>query len=343
MCIRATKAWFFLDEGMVALGAGIKRSADCTMFPATTALQQSNLAGLVFVGELASGKTPRALAPNSTTVLAMDPTSNSSGLSGAYAWHDGMAYIALQHYAGAPTDMTERALSHGPSALVVSNAVRNGTEYEVTQGDNKTIALPVFSALVTHPASVDAHWVGRYAYFVMPVDSAQAVPSMLKEFWMGTTVVANTDALQAVCRRGNGSTPTILQATVASNSSGRVAAARAGCWDVLIPSAQPSCRDGIACSGAIVQVRQGADGRVSVSVAVPTRRYQDQRTMTIVLLGPKLSGTACTVVADGTAVTVPMNQSQLQPGATNTVICVQATGTAITKTDALAITKPLHN
>jgi hypothetical protein len=38
-----------------------------------------------------------------------------------------------------------------------------------------------------------------------------------------------------------------------------------------------------------------------------------------------------------------MNQSQLQPGATNTVICVQATGTAITKTDALANTKPLHN
>ena len=312
----------------MGLGAGIRRSAECTMFPATTALQQSNLAGPVFVGELASGHLPRALAPNSTAVLAMDPTSDSSGLSGAYAWHDGMAYIALQHCDGAPT---ERVLRHGPSALVVSNAVRNGTEYEVTQGDNKTIALPVFSALVTHPASVDAQWVGQYAYFVMPVDSAQTVPSMLKEFLVGTTVVANTDALQAVCRRGNGSTPTILQATVATNSSGSVAAARAGCWDVLVPSAQPSCHDGIACSGAIVQVRQDGDGRVSVSVAVPTRRYHDQRTMTVVLLGTKLSGTACTVVANGTAVTVPMNRSQQQPGATNTVICVQATGAAFMK------------
>jgi hypothetical protein len=316
-CIRATKSWFFFDACALALGAGLGRSGACSGFPATTAIQQSNLRGDITVGTLGGGA--RVLAPNSTTALGL--SGGAAAATTAYAWHGGIAYAALPEAPGAGV---------GPSELVVSSRLRSGTEAAVTQGDNATITLPVFSALLTHPPAA-AGWQGQYAYAVVPVGSALATPAALAAVAAAVTVVSNTPALQVVCQRGGGESAgapgAVLQAILTGGGEGggtagqgQVAAAAAGCWDVQVANALPSCR-GWSCSGAIVQVRRTSGGVVSVSVAVPTRTYAQQPRVTVALSGVLLAGPACSQSQNGTIVEVEMNRSRTQSGASNSVAC----------------------
>jgi chondroitin AC lyase len=79
--LQARKAWFFFDEGLVALGAGIRAEAET---PVRTTLNQCHWRGSVFLagtdGPLAAGEYP--LVP------------------GAAFWHDGATYRVLEGAGG---------------------------------------------------------------------------------------------------------------------------------------------------------------------------------------------------------------------------------------------------
>jgi hypothetical protein len=299
-CLEAGKAWFFWGDAVIAMGSDINRIGVCAGLPLTTSIQQSNLLNSsVFVGGTVAGSTVH-LADNSTHICDV-----SSSASCSWVWHNGLVYIILpQPDAGSGT----------PQSLVVSNAVRNGSEYAITQGDNTTLTGAIFSALLSHgPTAANQ----TYAYAVMPctlaTDAAKTAATMQ------LVPLTNRKPIQAACSKGE-----VLQAVVwpteATLSVG-IAGGSAGCWDVQVNS-------GAALAlGLVVQLRKdpGDSSQYVISVAAPaiagTVEAVEPPVATLWIAVLQLTGPNCTVSSrgsqSGTTVTVALDGA----GGTASVQC----------------------
>ncbi|MEX0886544.1 MAG: polysaccharide lyase family 8 super-sandwich domain-containing protein [Phycisphaeraceae bacterium] len=157
--LRARKAWFFDDDAIVALGAGLTADADVL-----TTLNQCRLNGPV-VAEVDGEARPL-------------PAGEHRLDRPAWLWHDGVAYILLQ-----------------PAALRVTNDVQRGSWQRINrQGDDTSVEIEMFTASIDHgPSIVDA----TYAYTIMPgVAAPEAAPAAADD--ASPAVLVNEPARQAV-------------------------------------------------------------------------------------------------------------------------------------------------
>ncbi|MBN1642066.1 MAG: hypothetical protein JXA09_12595 [Anaerolineae bacterium] len=164
--VQARKAWFFMPDGWVALGAGIASASDD---PVTTSINQCLLRSDVLLlrdGEL------EALAGMRL---------RGGDVRGVY--HDGVGYYVL-----------------GAHDVVVRAAEQSGTwtSIEERSPDDRLITQHVFSLWIEHgrrPAG------GGYAYRIVPGLDARGFATHPGRF--PVTVVANDARLQAVASSGS--------------------------------------------------------------------------------------------------------------------------------------------
>lgn len=159
--VQARKAWFFLPDGWVALGAGIHGR---TQDPLTTSINQCLLKSDVLL--LRAGQ-PEALS---------EPSLRSADLGGVH--HDGVGYYLLS-----------------PQETVVRAAPQSGTWTSIQERspDAGIVTQNVFSLWVTHGTRPTG---GRYAYRVVPGLAANAFAAYPSG--SPVRVVANDARLQAV-------------------------------------------------------------------------------------------------------------------------------------------------
>ena len=120
--------------------------------------------------------------------LATSPCALSVG-SCSWVWHAGLLYIVPPTAALGP---------EMPVTLTVSNRVRHGTEFAITQGDNQTLSGAVFTAFLSHGHGTQG--LG-YAYAVVACRTPEDVQSTLQTFG-AVKLVSNTQPVQAVCATG---------------------------------------------------------------------------------------------------------------------------------------------
>eukprot|EP00038_Savillea_parva_P009906 m.186579 g.186579 ORF g.186579 m.186579 type:complete len:944 (-) comp16811_c0_seq1:97-2928(-) len=293
-CIAAGKAWFFTNDTVLAMGANITRGDTCGALPVTTALQQSNLLGSQVVVGGKQGSTMQ-LSDNSTYTC----TVGNDAQECLWVWHAGLVYTVLP--------------SAASQTLIVSNAIRQGTEYAITQGDNTTLTAPIFSVVLSHGAAVGD--IFSYMYAVLPCASPtnahQAVAGLK------TVPIVNAKSVQAVCVPG-GLLQAVLWPAAQTSTNATVAGAVAGCWDVSIGNGAALAM------GMVVQVRTDPINKsVVFSVAAPSAMNVAATTKTmpnisLVISGLEAHGASCTNVGTGaTGVTLSLDPT----GATTSVSC----------------------
>ena len=246
-CVSAGKAWFFADDVTVALGTDIDRGGECADLPLTTSLQQSNLLGSdVYVG--GDGPTePIRLGANST--MSCTP----SQLGCAWVWHAGLLYIIVPtptpSALGSPASPPSPSPPSAPVLLSVSNRVKTGTEFAITQGDNATIVGEVFAAHLSH-----GDGPGRsYGYAVTPCPNVSQAQAVLRS--LSITVLSNQKPVQALCSNSGGDGLRGLQAVLWPTDAGvTVDGAAAGCWNISV-AASPALSHGL-----LVQIRVDSNG-----------------------------------------------------------------------------------
>lgn len=159
--VRARKAWFFLPDGWVALGAGVSGVTDD---PVTTSINQCRL-------------TSDVLLLHGARVATLDATQwRGDELLGVY--HDGVGYYLLES-----------------QDIVVSAAPQSGTwtSIEESTPDTGIVTQDVFSLWIEHGARPSE---GAYAYRVVP-----ALPASDFATYNATspiTVLANDAKVQAL-------------------------------------------------------------------------------------------------------------------------------------------------
>ncbi len=179
--VRAHKAWFFLADGWVALGAGIHSTTDD---PVTTSINQCLLRS-----------EPHLLREGEVAPLA-EPRLCSDDLCGVF--HDGVGYYLL-----------------APQLTVVQAVPQNGTWTSIEEASPNTgvVTQDVFSLWIEHgprtsecAPSEDATSEGAYAYRVVPGlddENFAAYPEASP-----VSVLSNSDRVQAVQASGG----TLVQA-----------------------------------------------------------------------------------------------------------------------------------
>jgi hypothetical protein len=300
----------------VALGANIDRGGGCEDLRLTTSLQQSNLLGsAVYVGGAGSIKPIRLGANSSMSCTPSDP-----GCS--WVWHAGLLYLILPTLGslGLPPLLPS---SSSPVLLSVSNHIKTGTEFAITQGDNATIVGEVFAAHLSH-----GDGPGRsYGYAVTPcADVSQAQTTLQK---LSFVVLSNRKPVQALCS-GLG-----LQAVLWPTDAGvTVDGAAAGCWNISVAASSALSR------GLLVQVRvdgnntstrtgtqvasPGDAAAYVISAVMPAVKWSDAaptEVATVWIAGLRLHGDGCLPSRSllGTTVTVPLDGA----GATKSLRCVE--------------------
>ena len=163
--LTAKKAWFFLGDHLVCLGAGIACKKD---HPVDTTLNQARLKGDVLI---ASGEKIRTLRPEEETAAA--------GATGI--WHRRVAYRFFE-----------------PTGVLVSAKNQTGDWKRVRRAYPDTpVTVPVFTARLEHGKQPrDA----KYAYVVTP-DCDSDVAGRLPADRIA--MIANDAAVQAVADRRN--------------------------------------------------------------------------------------------------------------------------------------------
>jgi chondroitin AC lyase len=157
----AKKAWFFLDEGYVCLGAGITLSND-DRHDVATDVNQTLLAGDVLTNE---STTP---IPYGAHISALGKIS--------WVYHDHVGYIFPAN--------THVSLSAGP---------QSGKWSDIGAGSDQSVALPVFDLWIDHGRSPRD---GTYQYTVLPGLSGREVATRAANSVL--KVLANSDNIQAV-------------------------------------------------------------------------------------------------------------------------------------------------
>ncbi|MDR0863324.1 MAG: polysaccharide lyase beta-sandwich domain-containing protein, partial [Candidatus Symbiothrix sp.] len=161
--LRARKSWFFFDEEIVCLGAGITSE---TYIPVVTTLNQCLLTGDVFAG---SGEKERIISKGEHP---LDSTT--------WVYHNGIAYLF-------PTP---------PASVVLSNQAQTGSWYKVNrQADspNTEISKDVFKLWIDHGRHIDN---AEYQYIVMP--STNKEKTIAASIHPKVEILSNTPDIQAV-------------------------------------------------------------------------------------------------------------------------------------------------
>jgi len=187
----ARKAWFFVEGGAIALGAGIASDGALNV---ATAVEQRLRAGEVWVALDGAPSEPIALQAGNLT-LRTDI---------AWVWHDGVATAFLARPAPASAS----------AAVGVSNRDQSGSLAAiVSTASPAPITLPTFLLYIHHGAATAAS-AGSYAYAVLPsVSSPAAAAAAVAALTASTAVVANSADVQAVCASApNASTAWMLEA-----------------------------------------------------------------------------------------------------------------------------------
>ena len=249
--VQARKAWFFLPDGWVALGAGIRCS---TGDPVTTSINQCLLKSEVLL--LREGE----VAP------LTDPRFYSDNLRGVF--HDGVGYylLAPQHtvvqaapQSGTWTSIEERspdtaAVTQDVFSLWIEHGHRpaeDATSEDASAGDATAECAPAGDATSECAPSEDAASEDAYAYRVVPGldgEDFAAYPDTSP-----VSVPANDARLQAVIS----SRGTLVQAVFHA----------AGC---LILDDGVSVETSVPCA---LMLRRTKDG-ITLSVTEPTQRLE---------------------------------------------------------------------
>lgn len=159
--LSAKKSWFFFDEEVVCLGAGIRSSA---AEPVTTTLNQSWLNGPV---QRSSDRLP----------LGAGKTLNLKGKAQDWIWHDGIAYV----------------FPEGGNFSLSTN-LQKGNWFQINNSHpKKELFGNVFKLWINHGAKPVN---GKYAYIVLP--GVKAAEDMEQYDPGRVQVIANTELLQAV-------------------------------------------------------------------------------------------------------------------------------------------------
>eukprot|EP00041_Stephanoeca_diplocostata_P035263 m.1236375 g.1236375 ORF g.1236375 m.1236375 type:complete len:1049 (-) comp24666_c0_seq8:2367-5513(-) len=269
-CIEVGKAWFYFDDVVIAMGAGLTTSNESTCpsiaaAAVTTSLQQCNLVGPVYHGTAVLGggggsvsSGPTWLPDNTTQSLplassGMVTRTGRASYPTVWAWHNGIAYVAVAAEESVLGSQTQ------PHALVVAARNQTGSLYDITQGDNTTITKPIMSAFLLSnnnnsraggvsvggtstaagtapkeqtPAASSGIVNGSYMYAIVPAArQSDVIPNVQA---LSLQVLSNSKVLQAVCQPR---APTLLQAIVWPGGDGHVSGASAGCWDIDVGEA----------------------------------------------------------------------------------------------------------
>ena len=167
--LHARKAWFYFDEEVVCLGAGI---ACPTPNPVLTSLNQTLLDGPVRSSMHAGAELPRG-----DRILPAVP-----GAVGApWVWHSGMGYVFLAGGAGAG------------GAVHIRNETQTGAQSLLGPGSSTPITRDVFSVWINHGAKVRN---GSYAYLVLPDADAAKTAAAARD--LPVQITSNTERLQSV-------------------------------------------------------------------------------------------------------------------------------------------------
>jgi chondroitin AC lyase len=161
--LTAKKAWFYFDNEIVCLGAGI----DCTTAnPIATTVNQSLLRGPV---RMSDGRSAQTVGRGERVL---------SGTS--WVWHDQTGYVFP-----------------APAKLQLRNDQQTGSLRDVGPGPETPITKDVFSLAIDHGAGPKN---GTYAYVVVPAASAEQTAAAAAK--LPVEILSNTAALQAVWHKG---------------------------------------------------------------------------------------------------------------------------------------------
>ena len=249
--VRAHKAWFFLPDGWVALGSGIRGA---TPDPVTTSINQCLLASEVL---LLRGGQVAALAGERGR--AADPW-RGGDLEGVH--HDGVAYYLLT-----------------PQQTVVRAAPQSGTWTSIQERapDTGLVTQDVFSLWIDHGARPES---AGYAYRVvpgLPAGDLAAYPSRAP-----VTIVANERLLQAIAYAQANASPLIQAVFYAAGrlelDAGRAIETDAPCLLML------RCHeDGVTLSVADpTQARRRIQIQIAGQYAGPDCTYDPDREVSVI-------------------------------------------------------------
>jgi chondroitin AC lyase len=161
--VAARKAWFFGDETVIGLGAGIGAS-EAPDAPVTTTLAQRPLVGPVRCG--VGDEVDRVETGETLEGRALD-----------WLHHDGVGYV-----------FPER------TPATVSTRVQTGSWHDINHAHGEeTVSTPVFASWIDHGVAPGEE---SYAYVLRPGVGADAMPAVASD--PGIDVLANDPAAQAV-------------------------------------------------------------------------------------------------------------------------------------------------
>lgn len=158
--LKARKSWFFFDDEIVCLGAGITSTAG---LPVLTTLNQCSLSGKIVVDEDGRGRV--------LTAGEHEP----SGCD--WLWHDSVAYVLLE-----------------PAALHIENGPKRGSWWSCNRRySQREEERELLTAWIDHGQSPSS---ASYAYLVVPRMAQEAVAAYAAS--PPVRVVANSAKLQSV-------------------------------------------------------------------------------------------------------------------------------------------------
>ena len=169
--LQAYKSWFFLDDVVVNLGAGIL--PDDPALPVVTGIEQR-----WGKGEMVS----------SAGLLEPERTHSQAGTG--WVHHDGVTYL----FAGA-ADVRIR-LEHKSAPWSVLNSATHGSMFRTTTLKEVIASGNVFSLWLEHGTNI--HVPAKYEYMIAPGLAPAAIETFRKQ--SAPVVVANTDKVQALAR-----------------------------------------------------------------------------------------------------------------------------------------------
>jgi len=163
--VGAKKGWFFFEDEIVCLGAGINSDVSVNSYDIFTTVNQCNLNGDVTVS--ANGAATTLPANTETTYT-----------SPAWVFHDNIAYLFPQG-----------------GNVGVGNTTQSGNWYDINMSaPDATVSRGVFSLYVNHGKAVSN---GSYAYIILPNPSTTAAVETYQAT-NGVEILANTDSVQVV-------------------------------------------------------------------------------------------------------------------------------------------------
>jgi chondroitin AC lyase len=158
--LRARKTWFFLDEAVICLGAGIDSDQP---EPVLTSINQCARDGPVTI---CADQGTRALPRGEHTCTTPD-----------WVHHDGVGYVFL-----------------APAQVHVGAGAQRGTWYAVHHRESRrTVERDVFSLWIDHGARPQGR---KYAYAVLPGVTVSAMPGLSNS--LQGTVFTHTGVVQAI-------------------------------------------------------------------------------------------------------------------------------------------------